>query len=311
MFHAYDPATNSWTQLADLGGNYRYNGIGFSIGAKGYVFAGSVNPSSSSSVSGGFERSNSLWEFAPSTVSVSPRALLEGPFIQGQGLMSDALRANGMLPLTDPYATTYPLPGGTYSDLGTGQIPATTGNDAVVDRMIVELRDATTPAVIKASRSIWLQRDGDVVDMDGTSPVRFTVPPGNYHVALRHRNHLPCMTANAVALSASPVTLDLTTSVTPTYGTNARKTIGAKLVLWAGDVNFNNTVSYTGAANDRDPILIRVGGTTPNNSMSGYYPEDVNLDGTVKYTGAANDRDPILINVGSTTPNITRSAQLP
>ncbi len=311
MFHAYDPTTNSWTQLADLGGNYRYNGIGFSIGAKGYVFAGSVNPSSSSSVSGGFERSNSLWEFAPSTVSVSPRALLEGPFIQGQGLMSDALRANGMLPLTDPYATTYPLPGGAYSDLGSGQIPATTGNDAVVDRVIVELRDASTPSVIKASRSVWLQRDGDAVDMDGISPVRFTLSPGAYHMALRHRNHLGVMTAAPVALTGTATTVDLTSNATATYGTEARKTVGSKLLLWAGDANFNRTLSYTGANNDRDPILVRIGSSTPSTVINGYYSEDINMDGVVKYVGSANDRDPILTNIGSTTPNAVRQAQLP
>jgi hypothetical protein len=37
----------------------------------------------------------------------------------------------------------------------------------------------------------------------------------------------------------------------------------------------------------------------------------VNLDGSVKYTGSNNDRDPILVTVGSTTPNTVRPAQLP
>ena len=68
---------------------------------------------------------------------------------------------------------------------------------------------------------------------------------------------------------------------------------------------------YTGSANDRDPILLKVGSTTPNNTASGYFTEDVNMDGTVKYTGAGNDRDPILVNVGSTTPNQVRQQQLP
>jgi hypothetical protein len=35
------------------------------------------------------------------------------------------------------------------------------------------------------------------------------------------------------------------------------------------------------------------------------------MDGWVRYTGAANDRDPILLNVGSTTPNGVRQQQLP
>ena len=73
----------------------------------------------------------------------------------------------------------------------------------------------------------------------------------------------------------------------------------------------DTSLRYTGSGNDRDPILVAVGSTTPNNTAPGYLPADVNLDGTVKYTGSANDRDPILVNVGSTTPNNTRTEQLP
>jgi len=42
-----------------------------------------------------------------------------------------------------------------------------------------------------------------------------------------------------------------------------------------------------------------------------YTTRDMNMYGTVKYTGSANDRDPILVNVGSTTPNNVRVQQLP
>ena len=74
----------------------------------------------------------------------------------------------------------------------------------------------------------------------------------------------------------------------------------------------NSQVKYTGSSNDRDPILVAVGSTTPNNTLSGQYSaKDVNLDGSVKYTGSNNDRDPVLVTVGSTTPNNVRSAQLP
>ena len=45
--------------------------------------------------------------------------------------------------------------------------------------------------------------------------------------------------------------------------------------------------------------------------VPGYHREDVNMDGIVRYTGSGNDRDPILVNVGSTTPNNSRVEQLP
>lgn len=35
------------------------------------------------------------------------------------------------------------------------------------------------------------------------------------------------------------------------------------------------------------------------------------MDGQVKYTGAANDRDPILQNIGGSVPSNTRVEQLP
>ena len=82
-------------------------------------------------------------------------------------------------------------------------------------------------------------------------------------------------------------------------------------VLWCGNSRLDNSVKYTGSNNDRDPIVVFVGGTTPNNTVGGYRPEDVNMDGTMKYTGSGNDRDPILVGVGSTVPNNVRVEQLP
>ena len=122
---------------------------------------------------------------------------------------------------------------------------------------------------------------------------------------------LAAMTAAAVALGVNSTSVDLTSTTTGTYGTDAQNTAGSVRTLWHGDVNFDGAVKYTGSGNDRDPILTTVGGTTPNNSVVGYQAGDINLDGSVKYTGSGNDRDPILINVGSTTPNNTRVATLP
>ena len=47
------------------------------------------------------------------------------------------------------------------------------------------------------------------------------------------------------------------------------------------------------------------------NTVIGYYLEDVNLDGVVSYTGTLNDRDPILVNIGGSVPTAVRQAQLP
>ena len=45
--------------------------------------------------------------------------------------------------------------------------------------------------------------------------------------------------------------------------------------------------------------------------VTGYRLEDCNLDGSVKYTGTNNDRDPILVNIGGAVPTNTKTEQLP
>ena len=181
--------------------------------------------------------------------------------------------------------------------------------------LLLELRDATVPATVVASRSALLQRDGDIVGTDGTSSPIFNRAPGNYYLSVRHRNHLGCMSAAALSLPTTPLqAVNFSSAATNIFGTEARKSIAGTfptLALWAGNTNFNTEVKYTGTANDRDPILTTVGSTTPNNLVSGYALHDVNLDGMVLYTGNGNDRDPILVNVGSTTPNNIRAQQLP
>ncbi|MBK9760643.1 MAG: hypothetical protein IPO90_11890 [Flavobacteriales bacterium] len=244
-------------------------------------------------------------------ILLAPRLLLDGPFVSGTGLMDDGLRTAGLIPLTDPYpALGYVHAGAPSPSTSTGAL-AITGNNAIVDHVLLELRASGNNTVVVASRTALVQRDGDVVDMDGTSAVTFAAPAASYFVAVGHRNHLTCMTASPVALSGTPTTVDFTTPTTLTYGTDARKAIGNVRVLWAGDVTFNDQVKYTGAGNDRDPILVRIGGNVPTNTVNGYYTEDVNLDGVVKYIGAGNDRDPVLVTIGGNTPNAVRSAQLP
>jgi hypothetical protein len=133
-------------------------------------------------------------------------------------------------------------------------------------------------------------------------------------VALHHRNHLAVMLASALTLSSTASTVDLTLLGTPTYGTEARKSITGAFptqALWAGDVTANRQIKYTGGSNDRDPILTAIGGTTPTNTVSGYLPSDVTMDGSVKYTGSANDRDVILLNIGGSAPTNIRNGQLP
>lgn len=248
----------------------------------------------------------------PAMVSVSVRAFLEGPF-DGASLMNDALRASGLIPLTEPYtALGYAHLGGGGGETIAPALLAVSGSNAVVDWLVLELRASASPFAVLATRSVLVQRDGDVVAIDGVSPVTFTSAPGNYHIAVRHRNHLGCMTAVSMALSSLPTAVDFTSGATATHGTAARKAIGSAQVLWAGNVDRNGLLKYTGSDNDRDPILSAIGGAVPTLTVNNQYrSEDVNLDGTVRYTGASNDRDPILLNIGGSVPTAVRAEQVP
>ncbi len=246
-------------------------------------------------------------------ITVAARVLLDGPYVQATQLMNDALRTANLVPVAEPYSGLgYTLVAGGSGVVRSNGVSAAAGNNAICDWVLVELRQPASPYAVLATRTALVQRDGDVMSFDGASPVTFDQAPGSYCVSIRHRDHLGVMTANAVSLSVLPASIDFTNPATATYGTNAQKAVGTKMVLWSGDATGDGTLKYTGTTNDRDPILIAVGSTTPNNVVNNAYDRrDTNLDGVIKYTGTGNDRDIILTNVGSTTPNNTRTQQLP
>ncbi|MEM9526614.1 MAG: hypothetical protein AAGA31_08395, partial [Bacteroidota bacterium] len=121
------------------------------------------------------------------------KAFLSGAFDATTGLMRDDLRALGLVPTVDPY--------GNFSVVATRSVLEVTGPDAIVDWVQLGLRSATDPTQILHVKSVLLQRDGDVVDWDGVSPITLPgVAAGNYYVAIKHRNHLAMMTQTAVTL---------------------------------------------------------------------------------------------------------------
>ena len=240
------------------------------------------------------------------------RMHLGGCFDGGTGLMQDQLRADGLLPMVEPYtALGYVHIGGGSEQTSPGAF-TTTGQDALVDWVVVELRDAGSPEFVVATQSALVQRDGDVIAANGTGTLAFNLLDGSYHVAVRHRNHLGIMTALPLLLSSSPSSIDFTDTAVLAYGMNARKNISGTMVLWPGDGVPEGVVKYAGASNDRDAILQVIGGSVPTATISGQYLlEDINLDGVVKYVGAENDRDVVLQTIGGSVPTATRIEQLP
>ncbi|MEM9991293.1 MAG: hypothetical protein AAF738_05975 [Bacteroidota bacterium] len=145
--------------------------------------------------------SRCTWEFeSPQLlrVSLSPKVFLQGPL--SGAMMSTDLQTNALLPSTEPYtALGYTFVGGggetALSSAFTG-----TGANAVVDWVVVELRNGMMPTMVEESRAALLLANGSVVDVDGLSAVTFNAGAGSYHVAIRHRNHLAVMTNTPLSL---------------------------------------------------------------------------------------------------------------
>ncbi len=102
------------------------------------------------------------------------------------GLMRSDLQL--VLPSSDPY--------GTGQVANSGVLLADTGSNSIVDWILIEIRSSATPSAVIYERAALIQRDGDIVDVDGSSDVSIpttSVPTGTYYIALRHRNHLGVM----------------------------------------------------------------------------------------------------------------------
>lgn len=245
--------------------------------------------------------------------SLRLRANLQGAWNADLNLMNDALRAQGLVPLAQPYsAPTFQHVGGGGGETVAPARLAITGKNAIVDWVFIELRSAANPTQVIATRSALLERDGDVVDANGSTRLFFNVPPGQYRVALRHRNHLGVLLANSVTLGPDMTIVDFTSGIIVTHGVEARTVLSnGRSGLWAGNTVHDGMLKYTGGGNDRDAILATIGGLVPTATIIGYHNADVNMDGEVKYTGSGNDRDAILMNIGGVVPTNVRMEQLP
>jgi len=208
------------------------------------------------------------------TVSLAAKVFLEGPYDIGLAKMNDGLRSSQYLPTKDPY----PALGITHV-MGEieGTNPAILVNpnvdNAIVDMVFVELRDKNNASTRLFTRSALVQRDGDVVDMDGVSPLHFSnAPSDDYYVSIRHRNHLGFRTKNTVTLSGTTTNLNFTDNSVMIFGTGALKLLTTGVYgMYAGDANGDGEIN----AVDNN-LFWRV-----QNSQVGYKSADFNLDGEV------------------------------
>jgi hypothetical protein len=314
-----------YTDPADISGN--------ESNLKGYLFDGT----DWSSASGIVNTSSNTISFPITIASANITAMdkfdllkgkvfLQGAYNSGTGLMSDNLRVAGVIPHSDPYKTS------TYSSAFTevNDAAADTINDAVlgyqasqndniVDWVFLELRNSAGTTVVQ-TRPALVQRDGDIVDVDGKSPVTFNnVSSANYTIVVRHRNHLGLSTdpASFTPLlsekqSTAPL-VDFTTSAFLYGGATAHGVASdGKYVLWGGNANMNGSVKFSGLQNDKDYLfLTALGGNASLVLNNVYSPADLNMNGKVNFNGLANDKDFLYNTILGASTSTIKNESLP
>ncbi len=251
-------------------------------------------------------------ETPPTNLRVSVKALLQGAYRAANHLMTATLS----LPVQEPYsALGHTLSGVQQLD---SSLLQNSGPNAVVDWLLLELRDGNNPAQIMASRALLVQRDGDLIDpQTGSELLMFAdQPAGDYHLAVRHRNHLGVMTRLPLSLSADVTAVDFSAATTPVWGKNARIALDGKQLLRGGDANHDGQIIAAGVGNDVTVLLQAVLSEPANENyaanyiVQGYHHEDLNLDNQVIGMGINNDINLLYSNVLLHPANTTLSRNL-
>ncbi len=189
---------------------------------------------------------------------------LEGAYDTNTGLMRDDLRSLNLLPQTDPYTNTLTATPGTFS---------VSGNDAIVDWVLLELRDINEPDKILFSRPALLQRDGDLTDIDGTSLPRLVLAGATTaFLIIKHRSHLPAMSPQMLDLNNALPDIDFTINnslIGTGSGVGQKEMMPGVWALFSGDMDESKDI------NGGDKALW----SAENGSFNVYLNTDLNMDG--------------------------------
>ncbi len=135
------------------------------------------------------------------TLEVNAKVFLRGPYDTGTNTMKDDLRVSGDLPTIEPYTALGFSPENSNAQIDPMVMAVNHPTDSIVDWVLIELRDSSSPSTVVNSISALVRRDGNIVHWDdGTSGITFRnlVAGAQYEVAIRHRNHLGVMSGMAI-----------------------------------------------------------------------------------------------------------------
>lgn len=202
-------------------------------------------------------------------VKVRPHIWLQGAYISVLNGMNNSLRSANLLPLQQPYNVA------PFNYNGSEQFTnASNINTNMVDWVLVELRDAVYPSIIIARKAAILYVDGWINDINAnaSSGVQFDgIEKGNYYVVVKHRNHLPLMSASVLSLSEQVTNYNFSTAANQSYGSQQVWVSNNNYAAIAGDTDGNGIINYA------DYTLL----AAQNGMSNGYYAADYSLNKTV------------------------------
>jgi hypothetical protein len=200
-------------------------------------------------------------------INLNLKVFLEGPF-NGTEMNTD-LTGQTDFPLSQPYNTE---PWNYTGDESIVNIP----NQVVVDWVLVELREATEPALatensVREKLAGFILKDGTVTDTSGSNNLIFNFYYfDSLYVVVKHRNHLGVISAFALKENLGISNYDFTTSAEQSYGGTDAVT-ELSFGTWgmiSGDANASGLIDLL----DKDTNWSSEAGS------SGYRKPDLNLD---------------------------------
>jgi len=210
------------------------------------------------------------------SLNLAAKVILEGAFDANTNLMRTNLRQQNLIPLSQPYNAAPWNYSGTESVASASSFPVN-----MVDWVLVELRTGTpsetgspTTTLVQQKAAILLD-NGDIVDTDGVSSLLFTQLNAslNYHILIRHRNHLDIISNNTVS-GTGTVNYDFTIGVATAFGTQQLKQVGGIYAMHAADYTIDGVIQISDFSIWKlTPAILQV-----------YHTNDGNLDGTVQTT---------------------------
>lgn len=246
----------------------------------------------------------------------------------GMPLMRDDLRKSpftglNYIPRHDPYsvATPYTNLASKFQHFGSGlsaeyltiqdslALFSVDNQDAIVDWVFVELRSKSNYNMLLATRSGLLQRDGDIIDIDGQSGLEFPgIRKDSVYIVVRHRNHFGVMSQKIAVKDF----IDFTSLTTPLFdfGTSLnngfnytglaqkKNVVQGYQAMWAGDFDGNGRLKFTNPNDDQNTLYfdvlvypLNVSNTSNYNFVHGYLQSDYDMNSKSKYDNPNDDKN--------------------